>query len=230
VDVSAVAGTRSHPTGVALIQVDRSGQNSIVVASGANFVFPASDVAGTRSSFQGARFALFQLETPLPAVEAALRLARSEGARTILDPAPAQSLPRSLLAAVDILTPNESEASILLGRSASRVGITDAPEMSRSLLALGPAAVILKLGENGCFYADATQQIHAPGFRVAAVDTTAAGDTFNAALAVALAEETPLQRALAFANAAAAISVTRAGAQASIPSRAETDQFLVEQA
>jgi ribokinase len=210
--------------------VDQSGQNSIVVASGANFVFPASDVEGTRSSFHGARFTLFQLETPLPAVEAALHLARSEGSRTILDPAPAQPLPPSFLTAVDILTPNESEASILLGRPASRVDVADAPEISRALLALGPAAVILKLGENGCFYAGADQQIHAPGFRVHAVDTTAAGDTFNAALAVALAEEMPLERALAFANAAAAISVTRAGAQASIPSRAETDGFLSERA
>ena len=186
----------------------------------------ASDVEGTRQFFRGARFALFQLETPLPAVEAALRLARSEGARTILDPAPAQPLPSELLSGVDILTPNESEASLLLGRPASRIGPVESPAVAHALLALGPAAVILKLGENGCFYADAQQQWHSPGFRVEAVDTTAAGDTFNAALSVALSEELPLQRALAFANAAAALSVVRAGAQASIPSREEVDAFL----
>lgn len=226
VDVSAVAGTRSQPTGVALIQVDSSGQNSIVVASGANFVFPASDVEGTRASFRGCRFALFQLETPLPAVAAALRLARAEGARTILDPAPAQLLPTDLMDGVDLLTPNESEASMLLGQQARRIGLAEAPAVSHELLALGARAVVLKLGENGCFYADSTRQIHAPGFPVHAVDTTAAGDTFNAALAVALTEDLPLGRALAFANGAAALSVTRAGAQASIPSRAEVDAFL----
>jgi ribokinase len=226
VDVSAVAGSRSQPTGVALIEVDRVGQNSIVVASGANFVFPAADVEGTRQSFRGAEYALFQLETPLPAVEAALRLSRSESARSILDPAPAQPLSPSLLSQVDILTPNESEAATLLGRPVGRIDLADAPEVSRELLALGPAAVILKLGENGCFYADVAQQMHSPAFRVDAVDTTAAGDTFNAALAVALTEEMPLHSALAFANAAAALSVTRPGAQASIPSRDELDRFL----
>lgn len=226
VDVSAVAGTRSQPTGVALIQVDRSGQNSIVVASGANFVFPASDVEGARSSFRGARWALFQLETPLPAVEAALALARSEGAGTMLDPAPAQPLSGDLLRGVDILTPNESEASMLLGRTAARIALSDAADMARALLALGPRAVVLKLGEQGCFYSDGETQIVAPGFAVTAVDSTAAGDTFNAALAVALTEGLGIPEALRFANAAAAISVTRVGAQASIPSRSEVDSLL----
>src|SRR5689334_21374753 len=103
VDVTAVAGTRSQPTGVALIWVDRSGQNSIVVASGANFTFPAADIEGARGSFNGARLALFQLETPLPTVAAALKLAREAGAITILDPAPAQKLPAEMLRLVDLL-------------------------------------------------------------------------------------------------------------------------------
>lgn len=226
VDVSAVAATRSQATGVALIQVDRSGQNSIVVASGANFVFPAADVEGTRSSFRGAKWALFQLETPLEAVEAALALARSEGASTMLDPAPAQPLRAELLKQIDILTPNESEASLLLGRPAGRLAMTDAPEVATALLALGPRAVVLKLGEQGCFYADAATRLASSGFQVQTVDSTAAGDTFNAALAVALTEGLPVPDALRFANAAAAISVTRVGAQASIPSRAEVDAFL----
>ena len=226
VDVSAVAGTRSQPTGVALIEVDKSGQNSIVVASGANFVFPAADVEGTRSSFRGARWALFQLETPLDAVEAALTVARSEGASTMLDPAPAQPLPPDLLKLVDILTPNESEASMLLGRPAGRVALADAPEVARALLALGPKAVVLKLGEQGCFYADALTSHICAGFQVQPVDSTAAGDTFNAALAVALTDGPSMPDALRFANAAAAISVTRVGAQASVPSRSEVDAFL----
>lgn len=226
VDVSAVHATRAQPTGVALIWVDRAGQNSIVVASGANAALAQSEVEAMRDTMRGARFALFQLETPLETVFAALAVAREEGARTILDPAPAQPLSRELLARVDLLTPNESEASVLLGRAPARVTPAEAAELSAALLALGPRAVVLKLGEHGCFYADGSRGLHVPGFAVAAVDTTAAGDTFNAALAVALAEEEPMERALRFANAAAAVSVTRAGAQASIPDRTEVDTLL----
>src|SRR5436190_1057701 len=113
VDVTAVNATRAQPTGVALIWVDRAGQNSIVVASGANHELAAADVEAMRKACRGAAIALFQLETPLDTVEAALRLAWEEGARTVLDPAPAQSLPAGLLDQVDILTPNESEAQLL---------------------------------------------------------------------------------------------------------------------
>lgn len=226
VDVSAVAGTRAQPTGVALIAVEESGQNSIVVASGANHVFSASDVPGCRASFEGARWALLQLETPLPAVAAALALAREAGARTILDPAPAQPLALELLRSVDILTPNESEAFLLLGEPLRRVHPGEARELARRVLELGPAAVVLKLGDQGCLYRDPHCEIHSPGFRVQAVDTTAAGDTFNGALAVALTEGCELGVALRFANAAAALSVTRPGAQASIPARAEVEQLL----
>src|SRR5258708_22190776 len=113
VDVSGVHAERAQPPGVALIWVDRAGQNSIVVASGANHELAAADVEAMRKSLRGAAIALFQLETPLDTVEAALKLAREEGATTVLDPAPAQPLPASLLAAVDILTPNESEALLL---------------------------------------------------------------------------------------------------------------------
>jgi len=226
VDVSGVTAVRNEPTGVALIGVDAAGQNSIIVASGANAAFLASDIEGSRSSFRNSRYALFQLETPLDTVAAALRLARREAARTILDPAPAQALSFDLLAEVDILTPNESEACILLGRPAGRITMQEAPALAREVLAKGPAAVILKLGEKGCLYVDTTAEIHAPGFAVAARDTTAAGDTFNAGLAIALSEGLPLPDALRFANAAAALSVTRMGAQASIPLRTEVDEFL----
>jgi ribokinase len=226
VDVSAVAGTRSGATGVALIWVDKTGQNSIVVASGANHVFPAADVEATRNSFRGAAYALFQLETPIPAVAAALQLARAEGATTILDPAPAQTLAPELLASVDILTPNESEACILVGRKPCQVEVEEAAQLAGDVLDMGPKAVVLKLGDRGCFYRDPECEIYSPGVRVEAVDTTAAGDTFNGALAVALAEGLPIGAALRFANAAAAISVTRMGAQASIPRRTEVDDVL----
>lgn len=225
VDVSGVHATRSAPTGVALIWVDRRGQNSIVVASGANLALGANDVEPMRAAFRESGLALFQLETPLPAVRAALSLARREGALTILDPAPAQALAPELLAQVDLLTPNESEACILLGRPVTQVALEEAPDLARALLAVGVGAVALKLGDRGCFYADRQRAHHAPGFLVEARDTTAAGDTFNGALAVGLAEGRSIEEALRFANAAAAISVTRLGAQASIPTRAEVDNF-----
>jgi len=226
VDVAAIHAVRSQPTGVALIWVDRRGQNSIVVASGANHALAAADVESMRPVFRGASLALFQLETPLDTVSAALAVARAEGLRTMLDPAPAQPLTRALLEQVDILTPNEGEALMLLGRPAARVSVADAAELAGALRALGPRTVVLKLGDQGCWYEDEAGQRHVPAFPVEVRDTTAAGDTFNAALAVALAENQPIDGALRFANAAAAISVTRLGAQASAPTRAEVDRFL----
>ncbi len=221
VDVAAVHASRSNPTGVALIWVDRQGQNSIVVASGANNDLAAVDVEAMRKVYRGAAFALFQLETPLATVAAALHVAHQEGLQTILDPAPAQPLPAELLREVDILTPNESEALMLLGRPAARVSLADAPSLAESLQALGPKIVILKLGDQGCYC-----RSHHAAFAVKAIDTTAAGDTFNGALAIALAEGRGLDSALRYANAAAAISVTRLGAQASAPSRGDVEAFL----
>jgi ribokinase len=226
VDVSAVHATKSQATGVALISVDRAGQNSIVVASGANGELAAADVEAMRPVFRGARLALFQLETPLETVAGALALARQEGLQTVLDPAPAQPLHAEVLERVDILTPNETEALRLLGRPPSRVSPLEAIEMAEALRRLGPKTVIVKLGDQGCLAHDGIAPRHFPGFPIDVKDTTAAGDTFNAALAVALAEGAPVEHALRFANAAAAISVTRLGAQASAPSRREVDAFL----
>jgi len=226
VDVSFVHATKSQPTGVAQIWVDRDGQNSIVVAAGANLALATSEVESWRSIFTGARFVLFQLESPLPTVEAALRLAREVGAQTILDPAPAQQLTPDILQLVDILTPNETEGCILLGRPAGRVTVEQASGLAEELLATGPRSVILKLGDLGCLYHNGQTTHYSQGFEVTAADSTAAGDTFNGSLAVALAEGKPWDEALRFANAAAAISVTRPGAQASIPSRPEVEAFL----
>ena len=226
VDVTAVHATRSQPTGVALIWVDRQGQNSIVVASGANHELAAADVEAMRKSFRGAAVALFQLETPLDTVEAALKMARAEGAITMLDPAPAQLLAPGLLAQVDILTPNESEALVLCGRAPARVSLDEARSLAESLRQLGPRTVILKLGDQGCVLLNETGPRHFPAYAVEVRDTTAAGDTFNAALAVALAEGRRIEEAIPFANAAAAISVTRLGAQASAPTRDQVEELL----
>ena len=145
----------------------------------------------------------------------------------ILDPAPARPLPDALLANVDILTPNESEALVLLGRRRGAVTARGGARRWRGrCVRRGPRSVILKLGEKGAFLDDGKGGRHFPGLRVEAVDATAAGDTFNGALAVALAEGKPMAEAIGFANAAAALSVTRLGAQASIPARGEVEAAL----
>jgi ribokinase len=225
VDATAVLTTAGAASGVALICVEAGGQNQIAVASGANARLAPEDVA---PALEGASegFLLLQLESPIETIELAASLGRRRGMTVVLDPAPARPTPGSLLASVDILTPNESEAMGLLGRRERMVSLDEAQEVARALLRLGPRAVVLKLGDKGAFLDDGTGGRHVPGFEVAAVDATAAGDTFGGALAVALAEKRPMPEALAFANAAAAISVTRLGAQASIPKRDEVEAML----
>ena len=219
VDVSLVRENTAEPTGVALISVDAQGQNTIVVSPGANGTLGVP-VAG---DFAGTRVALFQLETPLASVEGALGLARQQGAITILDPAPAQRLSRELLEWADILTPNETEALTLLGEPPGQLDIGNAEALAKRL---ATRTVILKLGALGCYLYREGRGRHYPGFPVEAVDTTAAGDTFNAALACALSERQPFELAIRFANAAAALSVTRMGAQPSAPSRKEVEEML----
>jgi ribokinase len=227
VDVSAVERVEGVSTGAAMINVGADGQNTIVVIPGANHRFLPEHAEGLRGRLRESAWLLVQLESPLETVEALLRAARQEGTRTMLDPAPARALSRELLSLVDVITPNESEACLLLGRAAARVGLEDAPEMARAVRALGPRAVVLKLGDAGCFYSGPEGEHAAAAFAVRAVDATAAGDTFNAGLAVALTEGMPVAEALRFANASAAVSVTRMGAQTSAPARAEVDAFLM---
>ena len=222
VDTRHVLATPAVPSGVALIFVQAGGQNQIVVASGSNGRLAPSDVEQALAEADGG-FLLLQLESPLETVAAAAALGRRRGMTVILDPAPAQLLSDGLLANVDCLTPNETEAQILLGRRPSPVTIEDAPAIAAELLKRGVRSVVLKLGENGAFHADAGGGRHFPGRRVEAVDATAAGDTFNGALSVARSEGRAMADAITFANAAAALSVTRLGAQASIPTRAEVD-------
>ena len=224
VDVREVRVTDATPTGVALILVDASGQNQIVVAPGANAALSPSDI---EEAFAGAadEYLLLQLEIPLESVITAATAARRRGMTVILDPAPARTLPHELLACVDVLTPNENEALTLLGRREATVSLAQAPDVANRLRDLGPGIVIVKLGANGAFLSSASAAGHFAAPRVEVVDVTAAGDTFNGALAVALAEGQNMAGAIAFANAAAALSVTRAGAQASIPARRDVDAF-----
>src|ERR1700722_13590363 len=228
VDVRAVLETDSEATGVACIHVDSAGQNSITVAPGANGVLSAADINTERWSIAGARCVLLQLEVPLDAVAEGLREARRVGATCILDPAPARSLPKEILELVDIATPNENEACVLAGVPPKRVNAAEAIALGQKIRDLGVRAVIVKLGDQGCVYCGPDGTFAAPPFPVRAVDSTAAGDTFNAALSVALAEGAAMENALRFANAAAAISVTRAGAQTSAPVRAEVESLLAD--
>ena len=222
-DVAHVA-TLPGPSGVALISVADSGQNTIIVVPGANHAYGAEQAEHDAAAFAGAHCALFQLEIPLPSVIAAARAAKAAGALVILDPAPAPAmLPVGLLTLVDILTPNETEAARLVGRSNTRLGHADAEAIARELQRRGCDIVIIKMGAQGCLAADrgGLHWISAPS--VTARDTTAAGDAFNGALAVALTEGATLVKACAFAAEAAALSVTRLGAQSSMPSRSELD-------
>jgi ribokinase len=224
VDTTAVRVSAATASGVALIFVETGGQNQIVVASGANGLLSPEDVETELATGEG--LLLLQLETPLATIERAVALASRRGMTVVLDPAPARPLSDALLAQVSLLTPNESEALVLLDRRGSNVSLAQAPEIARALLKRGPRAVILKLGEKGVYLADGSGGRHFPGFEVTAVDATAAGDTFAGALGVALAEGRPISEAIPFANAAAALSVTRLGAQASMPARSEVDALL----
>lgn len=225
VDVSHVLSTPGEATGVALIPVETGGQNLIVIAPGANGRLTPADVETAFRDLSGG-FVLTQLETPIETVSAALAFARRAGARTILDPAPARALEATLLEEVDILTPNESEALVLLDEPGGGVDVADAAAIARRLRARGPRTVILKLGRAGAWVEAEGLSRPFPTHAVEAVDATAAGDTFNGALVVALAEGRDLAGAVRFANAAAAVSVTKLGAQSSIPDRLAIDHLL----
>lgn len=223
INVDHIVRDESAPSGVALIFVARDGENSIAVAGGANGQLSPADVQRAASVLTDASMLVMQLETPLPTVQAAAELAAKAGVRFILNPAPAQALPDALLQRVSILTPNETEAELLTG-----VAVTDeaaANMAADKLLARGVQTVILTLGARGALVVNAASRQLVAGFVVKAVDTVAAGDVFNGALAVAMAEGQPLPQAVRFANAAAAISVTRLGAQPSAPQRHEIDQL-----
>lgn len=220
-----VRGAPEAATGIALILVEPNGQNQIVVVPGANDCLRPEDVTEALTALGGSHL-LLQLETPIATVTAAAAHARSLGMTVILDPAPAREAPAVLLRNVNILTPNESEALALVGAAGDHIALADASDVARELLALGPQQVILKLGAQGAFLADGERSRHFPARTVEAKDTTAAGDCFNGALATALAEGLTLDAAIAFANVAASIAITRIGAQASLPTRAEVEQAL----
>lgn len=211
-------------SGVALIFVGANGENSIGVAPGANEGLRPEHIDAARDALAAASILLIQLEIPVDTVAAAVQLAHAHGVRVIMNPAPAQPLSEALLAKISVLTPNETEAALLSGievkdkASAERAG--------RALLEKGVGEVVLTMGRGGCLHITADAVRHYPAFSVTAVDTTAAGDTFNGALAVALAESRPIDNAIRFASAAAALSVMQEGAQGGIPDRSAINNLL----
>ena len=227
IETDFITITPHTPTGVALILVDAVGENSIAVAGGANDRLSSDDIERARPAIEAADVLLLQLEVPLEAVARAVSIAQSAGTRVILNPAPARPLPAALLARVDILTPNETEGESLASPGHALVpSAADADALAGMLLGLGPRAVVLTRGAAGVLVAAEENCTHVPAFPVEPRDTVAAGDVFNGCLAVMLAEGLDLVAATRFAAAAAAISVTREGAQTSAPRRGEIEAFL----
>ena len=208
---------RKEASGTALILVDAKGQNVISVALGANGTLSPKDVTPFRKDIEGAAALVMQLETPLKTVEWAAKVAHDAGVPVILNPAPAQKLPKSLYPLVDWITPNETEAELLTG-----VKVVDAASAAKAVGVLkkrGVGHVVITMGSKGAYCGDCGKVY--PCRKVKAVDCVAAGDTFNGAFAVALAEGKTCADAIAFAQKASAISVTRPGAQSSVPYRKE---------
>ncbi|MCG3158103.1 MAG: Bifunctional ribokinase/ribose-5-phosphate isomerase A [bacterium] len=214
------------PTGIALITVDARGQNEIVVVSGSNMKLTPADLDNKRFVFAKSKIVLLQLEIPIATVTQSARLAKAHGVTVILNPAPARKLPKSLLQMVDYLTPNETETEILTGMPVKNVA--SAQKAAKRLLNLGVKNVIITLGAKGCLLVNAESAKIFPARKVKAVDTTAAGDAFNGALAFWLAKGGSTNEAIRFANAVAAFSVTKMGAQSSMPTMKELQKFRVQ--
>ncbi len=219
IDTSGVLIVQDSPSGVALITVNAQAENEIVVASGANNSLSAEHLRANRSKIEGTKLVLTQLETPLESVAELASLCRNTNIPLIINPAPAQALPDDVLDGLFLITPNETETQILTG-----IEVNDKDSSIRAasaLLSKGVENVIITMGKKGAFFMNKEEAFTVEPPKVEAVDTTAAGDVFNGALAVCLAEEMPWKDSIDLASRAAAVSVTRMGAQASAPYKKE---------
>ena len=219
IDIEFVVRDPEAASGVALISVDESGENAIAVAPGANGRLSVEDVEAAAQLIETADVLLLQLETPIEAVERAASIAAVAGARVILNPAPARPLPASLFGLVDVLTPNEGEARTLSGES-------EVSASAASLLGRGAGSVVVTLGRRGALLVAPDSERMVPSIPVDAVDSTAAGDAFNGALAVGLAEGMTLEGSVRFGCAAGALAATIAGARPSLPTRERVESLL----
>lgn len=219
-------------TGTAVVLVEPNGENRIIVVRGANDALRPSDIEGAKEAIVSASIMLVQLEIPFEAVERAITIAHQAGVKVILDPAPApvEAVPSSIFEMVDVVTPNQHEAAVLTNLK-SIDSVCDAERAACKLVSMGAKTAIVKLGANGAVVLERRgEPIHLSGYKVSAVDTTGAGDTFAGGLAVALSEGRSVWEAACFANAAAALSVQKMGAQASIPERQEIFDFMASEA
>ncbi|HBC7444241.1 TPA: ribokinase [Morganella morganii] len=226
IHTAAVSVVPEAATGVAMIFVNEDGENVIGISAGANAALTPEHFAPYKGLVEQSDALLMQLESPLETVIAAAQAAKNHQTRVILNPAPARELPDSLLKLVDVITPNETEAEKLTGISVSDE--TGAARAAQVLHDKGIGQVLITLGSRGVWLSINGEGRRIPGFKVNAVDTIAAGDTFNGAYVTALLEGKPADEAVRFAHAAAAIAVTRRGAQPSVPWRREIDAFLAE--
>jgi len=227
IDIAPVEAIPSEATGVAMIFVNGEGENNIGIYAGANAALTPEYVRRHQQVIADAAALLMQLESPLDSVLAAAQIARQHGTQVILNPAPATRLTDELLAQIDIITPNETEAEILTG-----IAVTcdaEAAQAAQALHAKGIRTVLITLGRRGVWLSEEGNGQRIPGFSVQAVDTIAAGDTFNGAFITARLEGMAMHDAVRFAHAAAAIAVTRPGAQPAVPWRHEIDAFLQQQ-
>jgi ribokinase len=225
INTAHVAMDPASASGIALIVIDDAGENSIVVAPGSNGRLEAEDIYRAEDIVLSADMVLFQLEVPVDTVIAGIRFAVECGRKVMLNPAPAAPLPAELFPLVHIITPNQSEAFALTGVTV--LDIQTAQAACDILHQRGVKSVVITMAEQGAYLSTNEERLMVPGFKAGeVVDTVAAGDTFCGALAVALAEGKTWKPALQFANAAAALSVTRRGAQASIPHREEVEWLL----
>ncbi len=224
INVGLVTRSGDKPSGVALIMVGGNGENSIAVAAGANSELAPEHIEKAGDVFSSALVLLVQLEIPLDTVETAVRMAAENGAMVILNPAPARELGEEILSKVDVITPNRSETKALTGIDIDSG--RDLPRAADVLIGKGVKRVVITLGAEGAYLKEADYEGPLPGYEVEAVDATAAGDVFNGALAAALTKGKPFKMAVEFANAAAAISVQKLGAQTSIPYKRAIDDFI----
>lgn len=224
VNTDYVSVDPGRPSGIALIAVSKSGENSIIVAKGASGALSFEEVVQAENLFSSGDYVLFQLEIPLETVEQAIRFVKEKGCKVILDPAPAAKLSNEVLQMVDIITPNSTELQTLTGLPVDTD--EEAIVACRKLKEATSATVIMTRGSNGGLVIDGQGERFFPAYKVDAVDTTAAGDCFNGSLAAALARGLSLDEAIDLASRASAVSVTREGSQPSLPTIDEVKAFF----
>ncbi len=228
IDTAYITRDPDAATGVALIAVAADSENSITVASGANMRLTPSHVRAAEAALETADVLLMQLEVPLETNVEAARLGREFGARVVLNPAPAQQLPGDLLRHVDVITPNRIELAQLVSRPEEDVMELSDEELAHLALSLGPSSAVITLGAEGALAAGSWGWVRVPAFAITPVDTTAAGDAFNAGLVVALSQGKNLEQAVRYASACGALAATKMGAQPSLPDARTVANFIAE--